>query len=222
MIVTPNQPFPPSVELAVPNISSTQDSPQSEQTIPILTTCEVELCPQDEVPQTPVTPVTTGALTSLHNLIKQDAYAEDEASKQRLQRRIQKIAKAAETCFAERALQRDQINFLRKINNETKVRRATKPLVLGKAKVMSYEDLEEARAKRAAKDAAKAKGKGKRGRKAKDTVPAAAGTTAGKGDLGRKRKNPEPEQGPSESKRTKVARMSEASEPARAPVARMR
>jgi hypothetical protein len=32
---------------------------------------------------------------------------------------------------------------------------------------MSYEDLEEARAKRAAKDAAKAKGKGKRSRKRK-------------------------------------------------------
>ena len=34
---------------------------------------------------------------------------------------------------------------------------------------MSYEDLEEARAKRAAKDAAKAKGKGTRGRKAETT-----------------------------------------------------
>jgi hypothetical protein len=86
---------------------------------------------------------------------------------------------------------------------------------------MSYEDLEDARAKRAVKDAATAKGKGKRGHKAKDTVPAAEGATAGNGDLGRKRKNPEPEQGPSESRRTKVARMSEASEPARAPVARM-
>jgi hypothetical protein len=64
---------------------------------------------------------------------------------------------------------------------------------------MSYEDLEEARAKRAAKDAAKAKGKGK---------------------LGRKRKSPAPEAdvpGP----KAKVARTSEAPEPVRAPVARM-
>jgi hypothetical protein len=59
------------------------------------------------------------------------------------------------------------------VNNEAKVRRSTKSLVLGKAKVMSYEDLEEARAKRAAKDAAKAKGKGKRGRRRKSAAPEA-------------------------------------------------
>jgi hypothetical protein len=45
-------------------------------------------------------------------------------------------------------------------------------VVLGKANVMSYEDLEEARAKRAAKEEAKAiKGKGKRGRKRKGAAP---------------------------------------------------
>jgi hypothetical protein len=45
-------------------------------------------------------------------------------------------------------------------------------LVLGKAKVMSYEDLEEARAKRVLKDLNQAaKGKGKRGRKSKKSSP---------------------------------------------------
>jgi hypothetical protein len=87
-------------------------------------------------------------------------------SKQRLQRHIQKFAKATQISFAERALQRDQIHFLKRVNNEAKVRRATKSLVLGKAKVMSYEDLEQARAKRAAKASAKVKGKGKRDQKA--------------------------------------------------------
>jgi multidrug resistance efflux pump len=44
-------------------------------------------------------------------------------------------------------------------------------LVLGKAKVISYEDLEEARAKRANKEAAKeAKGKGKCSRKRKSAI----------------------------------------------------
>jgi hypothetical protein len=38
------------------------------------------------------------------------------------------------------------------INNEAKARRSTKSLVLGKAKVMSYEGLEEARAKHAEKE----------------------------------------------------------------------
>jgi hypothetical protein len=63
---------------------------------------------------------------------------------------------------------KDQIRFLYKVNNEAKVRRSTKSIVLGKAKVMSYEDLEEARVKRAAKDASKAKGKGTRSRKRKN------------------------------------------------------
>jgi hypothetical protein len=167
--------------------------PDTEPTIPILQTCQIDLSPQDEVLRTPVTP---GALTSLHNLIRQDAYAEDEMSKQRLQRHIQKFANAAQTSFAERALQREQNHFLRKVNNEAKVRRSTKLLVLGKAKVMSYEDLEEARAKRAAKNAAKAKGKGKRGRK---------------------RKTPAPEADALEPK-VKVGRISEALEPVRAPI----
>lgn len=59
------------------------------------------------------------------------------------------------------------------MNNEAKVRRSTKSLVLGKAKVMSYEDLEVARAKRVAKDAAKTKGKSKRGPKPKSAAPEA-------------------------------------------------
>jgi hypothetical protein len=57
---------------------------------------------------------------------------------------------------------------LTKINNEAKVRRLTRLVVLGKAKVISYEDLEEAQAKRVTKEKAiAAKGKGKRGRKRK-------------------------------------------------------
>ena len=63
-------------------------------------------------------------------------------------------------------------------------------MVLGKAKAMSYKDLEEARAKRAAKEKAKEKGK----------------ATAGKGKRGRKRKNPEPE---AEVLKDKVVRISE-------------
>lgn len=87
--------------------------PATKPTIPILRTCETDLCPQGEVLQTPATPATLGALTSLYNLIKQDTHAEGEMSKQRLQRHIQKFANAAQTCFTERALQRKQIHFLR-------------------------------------------------------------------------------------------------------------
>jgi hypothetical protein len=52
------------------------------------------------------------------------------------------------------------------MNNEAKVRRLTKSLVLGKAKVMSYQDLEEARAKRKGKEKV-ATDKVARGRKRK-------------------------------------------------------
>jgi hypothetical protein len=54
------------------------------------------------------------------------------------------------------------------MNNEAKVRRSTMLKVLKTAKVMSYEDIEEARLKHAAKDAAK--GQGKRGRKRKSAA----------------------------------------------------
>jgi hypothetical protein len=62
--------------------------------------------------------------------------------------------------------------------------------VLRTAKVMSYADLQEARVKRAKKDAAKeAKGKGKRGRKRKSATPEAVEATADKAKRGRKRKS---------------------------------
>jgi hypothetical protein len=124
-------------------------------------------------PVTPVTPVTVEALMSLHNLIKQDACAaaSDEASRQRLQRRVQKLASAAKISFAKQSLLQDHNRLLYRINNEAKVRRSTRALIIGKAKVMSYEDLDKARVARAAKDKAAAeKGKGKGGRKRKVSV----------------------------------------------------
>ena len=204
-----------------------RDTPKpAELTVP--QACEVDVGPHSQcevvqTPVTPVTPVTPGAVMSLQNLINQDAHALDKTSKQKLQRHVRKLANAAEISFAERALQQDQIAFLLQVNNEAKPRRSTKSLVLGKAKVMSFEDLEAARAKRAAKEKAKATtGTGKRGRKPKNAVPKGEDATTGKAKRGRKRKNPEPdgETGPSEQ-RTRVVRMSEAPEPARAPVAKM-
>ncbi|KAK7187898.1 hypothetical protein PSPO01_06100 [Paraphaeosphaeria sporulosa] len=87
----------------------------------------------------PVTPVIAEALTSLHDIIKQDS---------------------------NRTLLKAYNQFLFKINSEAKTRRSTRLVVLGKAKVMSFEDLEEARIKRAAKDEAAAR-KRRRGPKRK-------------------------------------------------------
>jgi hypothetical protein len=100
-------------------------------------------------------------------MIKRDAHELDEVSKERLGRHVQKIVNAAHTSFSKNSLLEERMEFLTTINNEAKVRRSARSIMLGKAKVMSYEDLEEARAKRAAKDLAKAANKGRRCRKRK-------------------------------------------------------
>jgi hypothetical protein len=135
----------------------------------------VETCVENEVPQTPVTPVSATGLMSLHNLImKQDARSLDEMRRQDVQRHLQKYAKAAQVSFAKGALQQNHIRLLLKINDEAKVRRSTKPLILRRAKVMGYDELNEAREKRAETEAAtKAKGKGNRGRKRTNAAPEA-------------------------------------------------
>jgi hypothetical protein len=104
------------------------------------------------------------------------------------------------------------------MNGEAKHRRKTRAVVLGKAKVMNFEELAAKRAERDAKEQAKAEGKGKRGRKPK-TAPEAE-DTAGKGKPGRKRKSAASEAGMLESGKAKAARI-ELPEPSTAPVARM-
>jgi len=85
--------------------------------------------------------------------------------------------------------------------------------VLGKAKVMSYEDLEEARAKRVVKESTQAaKGKGKRGRKSKSSPPELEEDTAEPAKRGRKRKSAELE---APEPTSKGARMSNDPKPAR-------
>jgi hypothetical protein len=134
---------------------------------------------QDDVPPTPVTPVSAEGVVSLQNLIKQDAHTlnevRNEASIQRLERHVQKLAHAAQVSLAERAflsaecaLLDNRNQMLTRMNNEAKVRRSTRSIVLGKAKVMSFEDIEVARAARAAKEVIK--GRGKRGRKRKSAA----------------------------------------------------
>ena len=149
-----------------------------------------------------------------------------------LQRHLQKCVKAAQISFAKGVLQQSQIGFLIRINTEAKVRRSiiSEVLAKGEGKVISYEDLEAARAARAAKEQAKANGKGKRGPRRKSPaeadVPEVNMSRLSEEARGRKRSNPE-EAGATEPK-AKVARMSEAQlkeeivlNPYRAPVARM-
>jgi hypothetical protein len=132
--------------------------PPAQSAVPTVDEIQVGASHQDDVPPTPVTLVSAEGLASLQNLIKQDAQTLNEANTQRLERHVQKLAHAAQISFAERALLHDQNQMLTRMNNEAKVRRATRSIVLGKAKVMSFEDIEVARAARAAKESSRARG----------------------------------------------------------------
>lgn len=68
-------------------------------------------CYQDEVPQTPVTPVSVEGLVSLHSLIKQDTHRLNGTSKQRLKRHIQTLANAAHESIPGKALLDDQVQM---------------------------------------------------------------------------------------------------------------
>jgi hypothetical protein len=99
-----------------------------------------------------------------------DAQGLDLPNKQKLERHVQKLVKAIQVSAVEKIFLEEQIQLLTTVNNEAKVRRSTQSLILGKGagKVMSYEDLVAARAKRAEKERTKeTQGKGSRGRKRK-------------------------------------------------------
>jgi hypothetical protein len=205
--------------------------PQAEPAIPRVDEVRVGSYRQDvELPVTPVTPVSAEALALLQNIIiQQDARTLDEASRQNLERHLRKFVRAVQIKSAQGILKDDRIQLLTEINNEAKVRRSARSVVLananrGEGKVMSYEELVEARAKYAEKESAK--GKKRRGRKPKSGMPETGEGTADTVRPGRKRKSvaleaPEPN--------TKVARISRTlttddevmSTSWRAPVARM-
>jgi hypothetical protein len=161
---------------------------------------------------------------SLQNLIiQQDTHALDETSKQNLAKHLQKCTKAFQKSSTLSVLQEDRIRFLTTINNEAKVRRSTRPWVLakgkGEGKVMSYEDLVEARAKRVEKESAQeAKAKGRRGRKPKSSPPdppEVEESTADTARRGRKRKSsmPEADEGTIDMPRRSRKRKSPAQDP---------
>ncbi|KAK0247708.1 hypothetical protein LTS09_017131 [Friedmanniomyces endolithicus] len=155
--------------------------------------------------QTPVTPLSAGAVTALQNLIKKDAHLLDVASQQRLQRRLEKLTNATQLSFAGRALLQEQNRFLTTVNNEAKVRRTTKTEIIGKARGMSYEDLEKARRERAAKEAEKEARKAEKQTRAmsktrrehdEDGQNAGASTAQPNGDIQEGAVAPEPWRGP--------------------------
>ncbi|MCJ1422391.1 hypothetical protein MMC29_000271 [Sticta canariensis] len=197
--------------------------PPAEPAVPRVDEVKVGSCRQDVEPQTPATPVSAETFMSLQNLIIQrDAHALHETRKQNLARHLQICIKAFQKSSAKSILQEDRIQFLTTINNEAKVRRSTKSLVLGKAKVMSYEDLEVARAKRVVKESTQAaKCKGKRDWKSKSSPPEPEEDTAETARCGRKRKSAELETPEPTNKTARISNAAKPAKPWKAPVARM-
>jgi hypothetical protein len=231
--------FPLNSERVLANVPK----PPTELRISNVDKLRFDSCLGYQALPTPTTPVSGEDLTSLLNRIK--SVPDDEASSQHKGRLQQKVANAAQTYLAKIALLDDRNTFLAKINDEGKARRSADSKILGTAKVMSYEDLEKARAERDVKDAEKAE------KQARKAIKEAEGATVGKNARGRKRKSAvleavatepmakvariserqvtEVEQGDAQELRAKVARTSKARaeedgrtrEPWKAPVARM-
>ena len=124
---------------------------------------------------TPITPVSLEGLISLLNIIKQ--MPNNELSSQYKERLQQKVSKAALVVFSKNALLCDQNRFLKGINNEGKVQRTTKLKIIGRAKIFTYEDIVNARAEDAVKEAKKAEVEAKKAKtKAKKAAKQAAST----------------------------------------------
>lgn len=113
------------------------------------------------------TPVTSEALTSLRNRIEQDIHLLDSPG----QLRFQKLTNTAEKAFAERALLFNKNRLLFKQNNESISRLSTRSTVVGKAKIMSYDNIVKTQRKRDVKEADVAGGI-RRNSKRKSVTPA--------------------------------------------------
>ncbi|KAK3670778.1 hypothetical protein LTR78_009350 [Recurvomyces mirabilis] len=120
---------------------------------------------QSAIPRTPLTPVCVESLIPLQKkIVEQDARDLDDDKKLNLTSHLTKIVKATSTLYATDRLQKEQIHFLHKANGAAERRTATKSFVLakGQGKVMSYDDLVEARGKREEKAVSTRQGSKKR------------------------------------------------------------
>jgi hypothetical protein len=95
------------------------------------------------------TPTTSDNLLLLRSKIEQDTDGLDNLSRFR----VQKLSNAAEKAFAERSLLLDDNRLLFAQNNKKVSRKSVRSTIVGTAKVMSYEDIVDAKTKRDAKAA---------------------------------------------------------------------
>ena len=99
-----------------------------------------------------VTPTTSDSLMSLRKKIDERLAGDGELDRS-CKTQIQKLANAAEKAFADRAILLDENLLLFEQNNERNTRKSIKATAVGKAKVLSYEDIVEAQRQRDMKEA---------------------------------------------------------------------
>lgn len=109
----------------------------------------------DKLPETPASPA---SLLLLRSKVEDHSCVLDE----RARLHLQKVLNATERAFAERSLLLQQNQVLFQQNNEKKNRQHTKSTVVGKAKIMTFEDIVMAKRKREEKEAARGSNKRKR------------------------------------------------------------
>jgi hypothetical protein len=141
--------------------------------------------PVPDAHQTPLTtPTSAHGLGAMRQTLDQIISALDNDAKPHMQ----KIFNAAERSLAHCTLLQDENQQLMKQNREKRLRKSTKATVVGTAKIMSYEDIERAKKKRAEKEAASA-GRGKRKSKGAAkyvTLPQEKRVCEGEIELGRR------------------------------------
>ena len=133
--------------------------PPSGNIVPQVLNANADVASQDEVI---CTPTTYESLVSLRTDIEKKVESP-------VRRRFRKLANAAEEAFADRAILRDRTELLIEQNNERKTRLSVRSTVVGSARVMSYEDIVEARRKREIKDSTEGRILCKRGAHARRT-----------------------------------------------------
>ena len=104
-------------------------------------------------PMPPQTPTTSASFNVLRSKFESSVGVLDETSKLH----FQKLAHAAEKAFADRAILFDENKNLTDQNNEKNVRDSMRRTVVGKAKIMSYNDIVEAKKRREERDAGPAR-----------------------------------------------------------------
>jgi hypothetical protein len=97
----------------------------------------IDAAPDDKPLQTPVT---AESLTSLRRIIEQNMPILDDYNQQCLR----KLANAAERAMTARDLLFKENFDLFKQNNESHTKESSSSNMVGKAKIMSYEDIQEA------------------------------------------------------------------------------